>query len=96
MAQSSTKTQINIKIDRNTKEQAHKLANKLGLSLSSIINASLKQFVLRREVHFALAKTMTPYTENIIADVEHDILRQRNLSKKFKNAEDAISHLRSL
>lgn len=96
MNNSTTKTQINLKIDKKTKLEAQKLAKKLGLSLSSIVNASLNQFIARKEVHFSIEPKMTPYLESIIAEVEEDIKAGKNMSPAFDNADDAIAYLKSL
>ncbi|MBI2613440.1 MAG: type II toxin-antitoxin system RelB/DinJ family antitoxin [Candidatus Levybacteria bacterium] len=45
---------INIKTDPKVKAQAKKIARKLGFSLSSIINAFLKQLIKTRRVTFSL------------------------------------------
>jgi addiction module RelB/DinJ family antitoxin len=92
----TTKTQINLKVDKKTKLEAQKLAKKLGLSLSSIVNASLNQFIARREVHFSVEPKMTPYLEAIIAEVEEDIKNSTNISQAFNNSHDAIAYLKSL
>ena len=38
-------TMINIKTDKKVKEDAQKLAEELGFTLSGLITASLKQFI---------------------------------------------------
>ena len=53
------KTMINIKADREVKENAQALAKDLGLPLSGIINALLKEFVRNRSVSFSAVPTMT-------------------------------------
>jgi addiction module RelB/DinJ family antitoxin len=96
MNNSTTKTQINLKVDKKTKTEAQKLAKKLGLSLSSIVNASLNQFIARKEVHFSVEPKMTPYLEAIIAEVEEDIKENRNISPAFGDSDSAIAYLKSL
>ena len=46
---------INIKADKEVKENAQKLARDLGLPLSGIINALLKEFVRNRVYLFPLS-----------------------------------------
>ena len=41
------KTTTSLKIDKDVKEKAAKLAASLGLSLSAVINHSLKDFIFR-------------------------------------------------
>ena len=87
---------INIKTDREVKEQAQELAAELGFSLSAIVTASLKQFVRTREVQFSAAHRMTPYLEGVIKEVEKDIKANKNISPAFTNAQEASAYLRKL
>ena len=45
---------INIKTDPKVKEEAKKIASELGLTLSSVINAQLKQFIRSKSIFFSL------------------------------------------
>ena len=89
-------TMINIKMDRKVKEQARKLAEELGFSLSSLVTASLKQFIRTREVQFSALPRMTPYLEGVIREVEKDIKAKKNLSPVFTNTGDIDAYLNSL
>ena len=87
---------INIKTNKEVKEQAQKLAEELGFSLSAFVTASLKQFVRTREVQFSILPRMTPYLEGVIEQVEKDIKAMKNLSPAFTNARDMDAYLRAL
>jgi len=87
---------INIKTEREVKEQAQKLAKELGFSLSALITASLKQFIRTRDVQFSALPRMTPYLEGVIREVEKDIKAKKNLSRAFTNAKEASAYLRKL
>ena len=87
---------INIKTDVRTKEEAQKLAEELGFSLSSIVTASLKQFIRTQEIHVSAKKVMSPYLEGILKGVEHDILARKNLSRSFKSTGEMDSYLDTL
>ncbi|MDP3772186.1 MAG: type II toxin-antitoxin system RelB/DinJ family antitoxin [bacterium] len=89
------KTVINIKTDKATKVAAKRLAEKMGLPLSTLINSYLKQFVRNREVHFSLAPQMTPSLEAIIEEAERDLKEGKNVSPAFSSMEDAIGYLHS-
>ena len=90
------KTMINIKADKEVKESAQKVASDLGLSLSAIINAYLKNFIRDREVSFSAAPRMTPYLEGVIREARADYQAGRNISPVFDTAEDANKYLDSL
>jgi len=87
---------INIKTETHVKAQAQKLAKELGFSLSSIVTASLKQFIRTREVQFSVSHKMTPYLDGILKQVEKDIKANKNLSKNFTNIKEMDSYLDTL
>ena len=90
------KTVINIKADKEVKENAQQLAKELGLPLSTVINAYLRQFIRSREVHFSLAPQMTPGLERMLDKVEQDIKLNKNLSPDFSSAKEIDDYLDSL
>ncbi|MBI4138010.1 MAG: type II toxin-antitoxin system RelB/DinJ family antitoxin [Candidatus Wildermuthbacteria bacterium] len=90
------KTVINIKADEAVKKDAQKIAETLGLSLSAVINAFLKQFVRNKEVHFAVAPRMSKKLERILKEVELDIQKKQNLSPVFSSAREMDKYLDSL
>lgn len=87
-------TVIHIKADPEVKKNAQKAAKDLGLTLSDVINAALRNFIRTREVIFSDIPQMTPWLEKRIAKVEEDIKHNRNMSPKFKNMEAAIEYLK--
>ena len=90
------KTVINIKTDQEVKANAQKLAKELGLSLSDVINASLRNFVRTREVYFSAVPRMTPAFERFIGKIEKDIKEKKNLSPAFSKSKEAIDYLNNL
>lgn len=90
------KTAINIKADKEVKKSAQKVAGELGLSLSAIINAYLKQFVRNKEVYFSSTPCMSTELEEFLGQVEQDIKGRRNLSPVFSSAKEMDRYLRSL
>ena len=51
---------INIKADEEVGDQAKALAAELGIPLSTVVNAYLKEFIRDREVSFSAIPGMTP------------------------------------
>ena len=88
-------TVIHIKSDKEVKENAQKLARKLGLNLTDVINASLRNFIRTREVVFSDTPQMTPELEKLLDKVEEDIKHNRNLSPRFKSVDEAIDWLKA-
>ena len=48
-------TSINIKIDKKDKELATEILNKLGVSMSGLINMTIKQLIMRGSIPFEVA-----------------------------------------
>ncbi len=89
------KTVINIKTDWEVKKTAQELAKELGLSLSAVVNAYLKQFVRTKEVYFSSVPRMSATLENLLGEVEKDIKADRNLSKAISSEEELKKYLAS-
>jgi len=89
-------TVIHIKADKEVKENAQAVARKMGLNLSDVINASLRNFIRTREVIFSDAPQMTPQFEKYLEGIEEDIKHHRNLVGPFKSAKEANDYLNSL
>ena len=89
-------TVIHIKADKEVKENAAKVARELGLNLSDVINASLRNFIRTREVIFSDTLQMTPELEKLLDKVEEDIKHNRNIVGPFKTPEEMDKFLNSL
>lgn len=89
-------TVIHIKADKEVKENAQKAAKDLGLTLTDVINASLRNFIRTRTVVFSDIPQMTPELEKLIGKVEQDLKEGKNLSPAFTTAEEMDKYLDSL
>ncbi len=87
------KTIVNLKTDKEVKENAKKVAAELGLTLSAVINAYLKQFIRNREVYFSSLPKMTPELEQLIGRAEKDYKNKKNISPVFTSAEEMDEYL---
>lgn len=85
---------INIKTDPRLKKRAKTIAQDLGFSLSSVINAYLKHFVRTKSVRFSLQDESHPtqYMINALKESRADIKAGR-VSPAFDNTRDAIKWL---
>ena len=69
----NTQTILNIKTDKKLKAEAREVSAELGVPLSTVINAFLKQFVRDREVTFcANHYRPTPYLEKILTEARRE------------------------
>lgn len=83
---------INIKTDKIVKKQAQDVAAQLGLNLSSVINAYLRQFVRTRKVELNLDEKPSKYLIRQLKQAEKDI-KVGNVSPVFKTGEEAVAWL---
>lgn len=90
------KTIINIKTNEEIKKEARKIADNLGLSLSAIINAYLRQFIRNKEIYFSLTNKMSSELEELLGKIELDIRKKKNLSKIVSTAPELKRYLSSL
>ena len=89
------KTMINIKADKEVKEMAQRTAQELGLPLSVVINAYLRQFIRNKEVHFYVEGELKPSVKRRLDRLHKEALAGKNLSPAFKSAKEAIRYLHS-
>jgi len=90
------KTVINIKTNKEIKENAQKIAKDIGLSLSDVINASLRNFIRTREIYFSAIPRMTPEFERLVGKFEKDIKEKKNVSPSFSSSEKINDYLDNL
>lgn len=88
-------TVIHIKADKEVKETAVNIARELGLNLSDVINASLRNFIRTREVYFSHIPRMTPELEKLLDRVEKDIKNKRNIVGPFSTTKEMDEYLDS-
>ncbi len=91
----NTHTILNIKTDKKLKAEAKKVAEDLGVPLSTVVNAFLKQFVREKEITLSINQYRpTPYLESILETAQAEY--KAGEVSRFKNGDDLINHLRKL
>ncbi|MGH8651208.1 MAG: type II toxin-antitoxin system RelB/DinJ family antitoxin [Burkholderiales bacterium] len=85
-------TTIHIKTDVQTREAVKKVAEEFGFTLTSLVNALLKQIARRKRLTLDLDETPNQYMIESLKKSEEDIKAGR-VSPSFTNAKDAISWL---
>lgn len=85
---------ITVKTDSKVKAQAQKIAGELGVSLSTVINTSLKQFIRDKELYISAKPILvSPRLERLLTRVEKDFKAGRNISPKFDSREKMDDYL---
>ncbi len=86
-------TAIYIRTEPKVKEKAQKVAKELGFSLSSLVNAWLRQLIKTKTVNFsAREEEPSEYLIKTIKQAEANY-KKGNTSPAFSNAKDAIKYL---
>lgn len=84
---------VSAKIDPQTKSEAMATANELGMPLSVIIKAFLKQFIRTKSVSFSVTgEEANEYLKSVIKQAEKNYLKGR-VSPPFTKAKDAVKFL---
>jgi len=82
---------LNIKTDRDLKNEAQALAGEFGVPLTTVINSYLRQFIRERK----LVLEMEPRVKNDLMESWHNISQEENkkTKKSFTDATDLIKYL---
>ena len=91
----NTQTILNVKTEKKLKEEAKKVSAELGVPLSTVINAFLKQFVHDKEITFSANHYRpTPYLERILIEAEREY--ESGDYTGPMTGPDLISHLKKI
>lgn len=82
---------LHIKVEPNLKKQAQQIADDLGLSLSAIMKALLKQFVRTKQLSISLPESPSEYLIQSLERSEKDIRAGRVIS--FKTGQKTLAYL---
>lgn len=87
---------ITLKTDSVLKSKAMKIADELGFSLSSLINAYLKTLIRNKSVSFSLVDESVPskFLINSLKESKADI-KAGKISPPFTDSKKAVEWLRS-
>lgn len=86
---------LNIKTDPETKEQLKAFAAQVGLPVSALLNAQIKQMLRNGKVEFSTSPEPTPYLEAIIKEAEADYKVGKNIVAT-ESDEETLNFLRSI
>lgn len=84
------KITTSIKLDTKVKKEAGKLAQELGLTLSSVINATLTQFIKEKKLILHVHPPFKPKVERMFLKAISDIKKgnMKDFEGPFDNIED--------
>ena len=89
----SNTTVLNIKIDKTLKEQAQQVAKALGLPVSTLVSASLKDIIRTRSVTFSVEPQFRPEVIKSLLKSSENAKKGIDVSPGFDNLTDAFGWL---
>ena len=89
-------TTLMIKIDKRLRDDAKHTAGELGVPLTTVVSALLKQFVRDREVTVSLNPVLTKAKIALFEKISREADREMKTAKRYTNAEDLIADLKLL
>lgn len=89
------KTVLNVKTDKDTKERAQALAKHLGIPLSTVVNAYLKEFVTSGDFKISREPDLNTAVQKELVRAVTEAKTGKNMSPSFTNAAAAITWLNS-
>ena len=88
-------TVLNVKIDSELKKQAQEAARALGLPVSTVVAAGLRDFVRTRSITISDPPRLKPEVEAELLQISADARKGINVSPAFDNLDDARAWLDS-
>ena len=85
-------TNINIRMDREIKEQAESLYNALGMNITTAFNIFVRQSLRERGIPFAISLN-TPNSETLAAMQETEDMISGKLPKSHQSIESLFEEL---
>jgi addiction module RelB/DinJ family antitoxin len=82
---------INLKTDPELKKKAAKTANKLGISISAVLNNELRRFTAEQSVVFDIPEVPNEQTAKTLEESRKEI--SSGNFHKFKNNEESLEFL---
>ncbi len=83
------KTILNVKVDKEQKEKAKKIAAQMGVPLSTIINAHLREFIRTREFSIKLEPKLKPKVEKELLKMSKEYHKDKNVAIRARNIKEA-------
>ncbi len=87
-------TTIHIKTDIKTRDDARKVAEDFGFTLTSLVNALLKQIARTKRLTLSMEEEPTQYMLESLKQSEEDIKAGRAIS--FSSGKEALDYVHSL
>ncbi len=91
----SDRTVLNVKIDKELKRQAQEVAKSVGIPMSIVVAANLKDFIRTRTVTITDVPQLKPEVVAELVKLERNYKKRKDLSPAFTDIDEAIDWLAS-
>ncbi len=88
-------TVLNVKIDDQLKKEAQAVAKTIGLPMSTVVAASLREFVRTRSITISDPPRLKPEVEKQLLAISSEAKAGNNVSPAFTSLQDAFQWLDS-
>jgi len=86
---------LHVKLEKQLKEDAQEAAKALGLPLSTVIKAALRDFVRTRSVTISDTPRLKSQVEKDLIKLSKEAKENKNLSPEFSDVTEALEWLKS-
>ena len=90
------KSIINIKVNKSLKIEAQQLADEIGVPLTTVLTASLKEFVRSRSLTVSAFPRLKIEIERELGDAINDYRKGINISETLSDTNQVANHLSTL
>lgn len=90
------KTILNVKLSKALKQDAQALADEIGVPLSTVVVANLKEFVRSRSLTVSALPRLKPEIEKELGEAIGDYQAGKNISPTLRSAKAVADHLKAL
>jgi antitoxin component of RelBE/YafQ-DinJ toxin-antitoxin module len=90
------KTILNVKLNKTLKRDAQALADEIGVPLSTVVVANLKEFVRSRSLTISALPRLRPEIEQELGQAISDYQLGKNISPTLQTAKSTSDYLKAL
>lgn len=88
------KTVLNVKVDNKLKKEAQEAAKAIGLPISTVVSAGLREFVRTRSITISDEPRLRPEVAKQLLELSNDARQGKNLSPVFSDARESVKWLK--
>jgi addiction module RelB/DinJ family antitoxin len=89
----SNKTVLHTKVDKDIRDEAKKLASELGIPLSTVINAQLREFVRSGRFIVSREPAVSDYVMDELKKASNQAKTKKNISGEFDTVDEMFSFM---